>query len=170
MVVAVEAAVPTHPANLFTVPWRRNPESAISGIKSTSYAENLLAFAAAKAAGADEAVMLNTRGELCEGATSNLWYVVDGRLCTPGLDSGCLPGVTRQIVLELCDEAGVAVDQSPRGAEAMARADAVFLTSSIRGVHAAGACDGRMLDSAAHPLVASLGHALDAGRAAKRWD
>jgi branched-subunit amino acid aminotransferase/4-amino-4-deoxychorismate lyase len=169
MVFAVGAAVPAHPANLHTVPWRRNPDSAISGIKSTSYAENLLAFMAARAAGADEALILNTRGELCEGATSNLWHVTAGKLCTPGLHSGCLPGVTRQIVLELCGEAGVEVDQSARGGAALGSADAIFLTSSIRGLHPVGTCDGRVLDSALHPLVGELARALEEGRAAQRW-
>ena len=169
LVVAHEVTLPMRPAILASVPWRRNPESALSGIKSTSYAENLLALAAAKSAGADEAVMLNTRDELCECATSNLWYAQEGKLSTPGLDSGCLPGVARQILLELSAGAGIEVDQSPRGAGALAAADVIFLTSAIRGVHPVACCDGREINSVGHPLVVALGKALEDGWESRRW-
>jgi len=60
-----------------TVPWPRNERSAVAGLKTTSYAESVVALDAAKRAGASEAVLANTRGELCEGTGSNVFYVLD---------------------------------------------------------------------------------------------
>ena len=83
-----------------TVPWPRNERGALAGLKTTSYGENVVMLAYAKARGAGEAVMANLAGHLCEGTGSNVFYVVDGELRTPTLESGCLAGVTRALVLE----------------------------------------------------------------------
>src|SRR4029079_3524729 len=85
-----------------TVPWPRNERSVLRGAKCSSYASNMLALGAAHEHGAGEAALANTRGELCEGATTNVFVVRRGRAITPPLSSGCLPGITRELVLELC--------------------------------------------------------------------
>ena len=100
LVVAASAVGAPHAARVAVVPWVRNERSAIAGLKTTSYAENVRALAWAKAHGADEAVFANTRGELCEGTGTNVFVEADGALLTPPLDSGCLAGVTRAIVME----------------------------------------------------------------------
>ncbi len=123
-------------AKVVVVPWTRNERAATAGLKTTSYAENVVALAHAKAKGATEALMMNTAGLLCEGTGSNVFVVLDGELVTPPLSSGCLAGVTRALVLEWTD----AVERHVPPA-ALLEADEVFLTSSTRdvqGVHAVG--------------------------------
>ncbi|MBT8036039.1 MAG: aminotransferase class IV [Verrucomicrobiae bacterium] len=139
MVTAVEIpACPTTPvAKLVAVPFSHNEESGLSGCKTSSYGNHLRALRAAVAAGADEAVMTNTTGAVCEGAMSNLFIVKEGGVKTPSLESGCLPGVTRAVVLELCREHGIAAEEGHMTMAEVEAADEVFLTSSIREVQAA---------------------------------
>ncbi|MGN6782886.1 MAG: aminotransferase class IV [Marmoricola sp.] len=125
-----------------TVPWPRNERSAVAGLKTTSYAENVVALAAAHGAGATEAVLANTVGHLCEGTGSNVFYVVDGELRTPALSTGCLAGVTRALVLEWCG--GVECEEP---VDVLTRAEEVFLTSSTRDVHPVRRVDEREIDA-----------------------
>ena len=125
-----------------TVPWVRNERSAVAGLKTTSYAENVVALARAAEQGASEALFANTAGQLCEGTGSNVFVVLGGRLSTPPLSSGCLAGITRELVCELVD---VADDQLPLSV--LAEADEVFLTSSTRDVQGQHRIDDRTLDA-----------------------
>jgi branched-chain amino acid aminotransferase len=137
--------------------WPRNEHSPLAGVKSTSYAENVLALAAAHARGAAEAVFANTAGQLCEGTGSNVFVGIGGRLVTPPLSAGCLGGVTREILCELVD-----VVEEPIAIEAFAQADEAFLTSTTRRVQAVTAVDGRPLASCPGPLTAAAAAALAA--------
>ncbi|GIG34997.1 4-amino-4-deoxychorismate lyase [Cellulomonas pakistanensis] len=121
-----------------TVPYRRNELGALTGLKTTSYGENVVALARAHAAGATEAVFANTRGQLCEGTGTNVFVVRDGELLTPPLDSGCLAGVTRALVLEWSGGREVELPY-----DALTDSDEVFLTSTARDVQAVVAVDGR---------------------------
>ncbi|GGU97849.1 4-amino-4-deoxychorismate lyase [Kitasatospora herbaricolor] len=123
-----------------TVPWRRNEHSAVAGLKTTSYAENVVALAAAHRAGATEALFANTAGQLCEGTGSNVFVVLGGRLLTPTLAAGCLAGITRRLVVEWCDAEEVDLPLS-----VLAQAEEVFLTSTLRDVQAVTRIDGREL-------------------------
>jgi branched-chain amino acid aminotransferase len=114
-----------------TVPWPRNERGALAGLKTTSYAENVVALAKAKESGASEAIFANLAGHLCEGTGSNVFYVVDGELRTPTLASGCLAGVTRALLLEWFG--GVEVDEP---IEVVDGASEVFLVSTTRDVQA----------------------------------
>lgn len=98
-----------HPIRSVRVPWVRNERSALVGLKTTSYAENVVAVAEATKVGADESWLANTRGELCEGTGSNVFVERDGELLTPPLSSGCLAGITRELVLEWTAEEGLPV-------------------------------------------------------------
>ncbi len=138
---------------LAVVPWVRNERSAVAGLKTTSYAENVVALARAQQAGAVEAIFGNSRGELCEGTGSNVFVALDGTLYTPPLVSGCLAGVTRALVLEWCREEGVPVVEETLPLEVLERADEVFLTSSTKDVLPVDAVDGRRL-TAPGPLTA----------------
>lgn len=104
----VVVAAPLEPgaatAEVVTVPWPRNERGPTAGLKTTSYAENVVALAYAADRGASEAIFANTGGNLCEGTGSNVFYVVDGELRTPTLASGCLAGITRGLILEWCGE------------------------------------------------------------------
>lgn len=130
-----------------TVPWRRNEHSAVTGLKTTSYAENVVALARATAAGASEALLANTAGDLCEGTGSNVFVAVDGRLLTPPLPSGCLAGITRELVLEVVPEA----EEVDLPMDVLDRAEEVLLTSSTRDVQAVRCVDGRPLAGAPGP-------------------
>lgn len=83
-----------------TVPWTRNERGAVTGLKTTSYAENVIALARAHEGGASEALFPNTVGQLCEGTGSNVFVVLDGRIHTPPIASGCLAGITRALTVE----------------------------------------------------------------------
>lgn len=130
------------PAHVVTVPWPRNERGALAGLKTTSYAENVVALAHAAERGGDEAVFANLAGDLCEGTGSNVFYVVDGQLRTPTLGSGCLAGITRELLLEWCDV--VEVD-APIGV-LQEDAEEVFLASTTRDIQWVARCDDRRFD------------------------
>ncbi|MRK01486.1 4-amino-4-deoxychorismate lyase [Aeromicrobium sp. S22] len=135
---------PPDVSSVVTVPWPRNERGALSGLKTTSYAENALMVEHALARGASEAVMANTRGQLCEGTGSNIFYVVGERLLTPTLAAGPLAGVTRALVLEWCaGEIDVAEQDAP--IEVLQTADEVILVGTTRNVQAIAKVDDREL-------------------------
>jgi len=118
--------------------WPRNERSSVAGWKCASYAENLIALQDARRQGYDETYFLNTRGEICEAATANLFVVKNGRITTPPLSSGCLPGITRGWVLENASATEEIVTRHD-----LLEADEVFLTSALRGPVAVSRLDGR---------------------------
>ena len=123
-----------------TVPWTRNEQGALAGLKTTSYAENVLALRHARAQGADEALFANTSDQLCEGTGTNVFVVLDDRLLTPPLAAGCLAGVTRELVLEVTDAVEEAVPMALVG-----DLTEMFVTSSTRDVQAVASVDGDRL-------------------------
>ena len=135
-------------AKVVVVPWTRNERAATAGLKTTSYADNVVALAHAKAHGGTEAVLANTAGMLCEGTGSNVFLVLGGQLVTPPLSSGCLAGVTRALVLEWT---GAVERELP--IVALLRADEVFLTSSTRDVQAVHAVGDDAYGDAPGPLT-----------------
>lgn len=114
-----------------TVALRRNLSSPLVAIKSANYLDNILAKQEAAAQGAQEALMLNTDGFVAEGSMSNLFLVSAGRLITPNRDSGILPGITRGVIIELAQSAGIRVEERRVKPEELTQADEVFLTSSV---------------------------------------
>ncbi len=124
-------------ALLVKVPMRCNEHGALAGVKAASYAENVMAYRYAVKAGGDEALMLNTSGNLCECSMSNLFLVKGGGVFTPSLSSGCLPGVTRAVVLKLCAENGIPAEECDLSEGDLLLADEMFITSSAREVQAA---------------------------------
>lgn len=150
LVVAVmPAAVWPETTSIATVPWVRNERSAVTGAKTTSYAENVVALEHAHARGASEAIFANSVGRLCEGTGSNIFVVVDGMALTPRLESGCLAGITRELVLDWTDAQEADLDL-----DVLRTADEIFLTSSTRDVHAVTMADDRLLD--AGPITARI--------------
>ena len=140
-IVAAGPLTPPSPTTaVCVVPWPRNERGAVAGIKTTSYAENVVALAHAKERGGTEALFATTTGLLCEGTGSNVFVAVGGRLVTPPLTSGCLAGVTRDLVLMVTD----AVEADVSMAE-LAAADEVFLTSTGRDVQPVDEVDDRRL-------------------------
>lgn len=159
VVVAVEDLPPAaESVAVVTVPWPRNERGALAGLKTTSYAENVLALARAQEAGAAEAVFANLAGNLCEGTGTNVFYVADGQLRTPTLASGCLAGVTRALVLEWW----AAVTEVDESIEVLDRATEVFLTSTTRDVQPVGRWNDRELP-APGPVTAAVQEAWRRG-------
>jgi branched-chain amino acid aminotransferase len=140
VVAAGPMAEPSPTTAVAVVPWPRNERGALAGIKSTSYAENVVALAHARERGCTEAVFETTTGLLSEGTGSNVFVVIGGRLVTPPLSSGCLAGVTRALVLECTD---AVEDDVPMAA--FRAADEVFLTSTGRDVQPVHRIDDRAL-------------------------
>jgi branched-chain amino acid aminotransferase len=121
---------------------RQNAESPVPRHKTLNYLERLLARTEAREQGAYEALLLNTRGEVAEGATTNLFLVHGGIVTTPRLGANILPGVTRQEVMALAREAGYELRQRRVSPEELRRADEVFLTNSIAELLPVCALDG----------------------------
>jgi len=109
----------------------RNSQSPLSRLKSTSYLDNILARMEAKAAGADEAILLNERGVLAEGSTSNIFLVSKGILITPSLESGVLPGITREAALEIAQALSIRTEERGVELNELMQADEAFITNSI---------------------------------------
>lgn len=125
----------------------RSSRSPLSRLKSANYLESILARQEARAAGADEALCLNEKGLLAEASMSNIFLVDSGLLKTPGQESGILPGITRQTVLELAQQLGIkTMEQDTRLAE-LFRAEEAFLTSSLIEVMPLTEVDGRPIAS-----------------------
>ncbi|MEU7298283.1 aminodeoxychorismate lyase [Streptomyces exfoliatus] len=146
---------------VITVPWTRNERGALTGLKTTSYAENVVALARAREQGASEALFGNTVGQLCEGTGSNVFVVVDGQLLTPPVSSGCLAGITRALAVEWtgAQEADLPLD-------VLDGAEEIFLTSTLRDVQAVHRVDGRELSPAPGPVTAKAMRIFDERAAA----
>ena len=151
LVVVADAMKPWDGSTaVVTVPWPRNERGAIAGLKTTSYAENVIALAHAQRRGASEALFANTAGDLCEGTGSNVFYVLDGELRTPTLASGCLAGISRALLLEWYAAApvtGVPLREVDEPADVLGRAEEIFLVSTTRDVQAVHRCDDRELEA-----------------------
>jgi branched-chain amino acid aminotransferase len=149
VIVALARLRPPPPScDVITVPWPRNERGALSGLKTTSYAENVRALAYAGDRGGSEAIFANTAGNLCEATGSNVFVVTGGRLLTPPLTAGCLAGVTRALVIEW---SGAEEQDLPAGA--VAAADEAFLTSTTRDVQAIRRVDSTLLRAAPGPVT-----------------
>jgi branched-chain amino acid aminotransferase len=140
-----------------TVPWVRNERSAVTGVKTTSYAENVVALAYAHERGASEAIFGNTNGSLCEGTGSNVFAVYGDQVVTPPLSAGCLAGITRELLLEWAAESmpagATSMDEANLPTGALAAADEVFLTSATRDIQPLHSLDGRPLPGADGPVA-----------------
>lgn len=102
--------------------------------KTTSRLAYHMAFEEARAAGADEALLVDPAGRVLEGSASNLFAVKDGRVLTPPLRLGILPGVTRMKMLELCRAEGIEASEELLDRDALLSADELFLTNSVQEV------------------------------------
>lgn len=144
----------TRSVRMTLAPWRRDKESVLRGIKTVNYAEHLIALDMARLEGFDEMLFYNTDDELCESAMANVFLIRKGVLETPGLDSGCLSGVTRGLLIRLARQHGIPCKERVLRKSDVAKADAIFLTSSIKGPVRVATLQGR--DFPEHPLFDAL--------------
>jgi len=140
LLIAVADLHPT-PENLrLTVsPFRINSTSPLTGVKSCNYLENILALENAQTEGFDEAVRLNEDGEITSACLANIFWIKDGKIYTPNLETGCLAGTTRGFVLE-----NFAVEERKTNLAELNKADEIFLTSAGIGIAKVKSLDGKI--------------------------
>lgn len=146
------------PWTLITSTHRLPATETLARFKTGNKLVQVLARAEADAAGVDEALLLNTDGLVVEGTASNLFWLRHGTVCTPPPTSGILAGVTRALVLELCHQLAVPVQESNVTPEALRHTEGMFLTLSSLGVVEAVEWDGVPL--ARSPLLEKIHRAF----------
>jgi len=139
---------------LITSSLRVLADDPLNQFKTASRVRSVLARAEAEEQGAEEALLLNERGEITEGAATNLFCVQRGVVCTPPLAAGILPGITRAVVFEICRRLGMAIADKPMTPSDLFAAEGVFLTVSTAGIVEAVSLDARPL--AQSPVIAQL--------------
>lgn len=143
-----------------TTNFRLPANEPLAQFKTSNKLAQILARAEAEVNGANEALLLNTDGFVVEGASSNLFWIERGTVCTPPITSGILPGVTREVVRELCFKLSLPYRESSIRPPELIRADAVFLSLSSHGMVELAELDGTRLGSS--PWVARLYQAFQA--------
>jgi branched-chain amino acid aminotransferase len=123
----------------------RHAGSRFRGLKCLSWALNLVMLEEAQARRCDEVLLLNERGEVSECTSANVFIARDGKVLTPPLDSGCLPGVTREILLEIAPAEGIPIREKTLHLEDFMTASEVFITSTTRNLLPVVSIDGRPL-------------------------
>jgi branched-subunit amino acid aminotransferase/4-amino-4-deoxychorismate lyase len=137
----------------------------LARFKTCNKLAQVLARAEAEAAGADEALLLNTLGEVVEASSGNLFWIQNGIVCTPPLASGILAGVTRMMVFELCDKLGLPTRETGITPENLQRAEAVFLSLSSWGIIEVATLNQKPLNES--PLVKTIQQAYAAAMTAQ---
>lgn len=132
---------------LYTSSIRKNEKSILSRIKSLNYLDNIMARMEAQAAGANDALLLNTKDEVAESAVSNIFMIKGKGLITPPVESGALPGITRKIILLLAGRMGLRpVERRIKLAE-LKKAKEVFLTNTLMEIMPVIKIDGKIIAS-----------------------
>jgi branched-chain amino acid aminotransferase len=140
----------------------RHAASPLSGVKSISWLNNVWAVAQANNDNFDEVVMLNERGEVAECTSANIFVVKEGKILTPPLNSGCLEGVTRGILMEIAPEAGLPVIEQALRPEDLFSAEEVFISSTNRNLINVAEIAGQKIPSAPGPVCDRLNDLFDA--------
>ena len=138
-----------------TVPYTRNERGAMAGVKTTSYAENVLALHYARERAATEAIFADTQGRVSEGTGSNIFWSDGERLHTPPLDTGCLAGVTRQLIMERVD-----VTETHLPVQDLLQVPEAFLASSTRNVQSIARINDAELRVVDGPLTRAAAEAV----------
>lgn len=139
---------------------KRNEHSPLSAHKTTNYADNIFARKEALDRGADEALLVNTSGNLAEGTVANLFLVKDQIVFTPPITDGVLPGILRQKVLGLCGTSGITFLEETLRPEALQSADEAFLTNSLMGIMPLGTIEDYIFDLSLNSITRRLDTAL----------
>ena len=134
----------------------RHAASPLAGVKVTSWLTNVWSLQEAQGEGFDEVVMLNERGEVAECTAANIFCVKGGRVATPPLNSGCLEGITRGVLLEVGAAAGVPVGEKTLLPEDLYAADEGFISSTNRNLLPVSEIAGRKIGDGNTPVVERL--------------
>ncbi len=141
---------------------RLPPDGLDPRIKSLNYLNHILARIEANHAEVDEAILLNAAGRVAEGTADNVFIVRHGRLLTPPVVEGALAGITRAVVLELAEQAGIPVQETPLAPYDLYTADECFLTGTGAELIPVAEIDGRALRACPGPVFAELGRRFQA--------
>ena len=152
-------------ARLALKPHGRHAQNEFSGCKILSWSHNLTWYEEARQRGFDEVVLLNERGEVSECTSANIFAATGSEVCTPPLDSGCLPGVTRELLLDVVRVPGVSVVERTLAPADLERADQVFITSTTRDLLPVVSIEGLQLQNRGGVVVDHLEKALEGFRA-----
>jgi branched-chain amino acid aminotransferase len=144
------------PVRLGLRPHGRHAGSPLAGVKTTAWLNNVWHLQEAQRAGFDEVVLLNERGEVAECTAANIFLVRGGRVVTPPLNSGCLEGVTRAVLLEIAPAAGVPVDEKTLTPEDLYNAEEVFISSTNRNLLGVGTIENHQFANAPGPVTRAL--------------
>lgn len=150
---------PATPVHVLISKHRRNEFSAVYSIKSLNFLENILAKNEAETALAQDAILLNTAGNLAESTASNLFLVKDAVLSTPKISDGVLPGITREAVLSLAKKLGIKIIEASLPQKELISADEAFLTNSLVGVQPILQVDNKILGESIGPISKQLSDA-----------
>ncbi len=142
---------PPEPADVIISTIRRDESSPLSRIKSLNYLPSILARIEAEEAGADDAILLNSRGMVSDGTVGNIFLVKGDSLITPSLDQGPLPGTVRAAITELAPQLGLQVTEKAVHPDELSEAGEVFFTNAIQLVRPVRSVGGR---------VVRVGHAV----------
>lgn len=155
------------PSRLGLREFGRYAASPLAGVKVLSWLDNVWNYYEAQQAGFDEVVLLNERGEVAECTAANIFCVRGGRVTTPPLDSGCLSGITRSVLLEIGASVGVEVKEAVLRPEDLYAADEVFISSTNRSMLGVSEINGRQIASAPGPVTLKMENAF--GEYVKRY-
>ena len=157
-IIIASSLAPIQPetSRVITVSYPRNQHGALAGLKTTSYGENVIALADAHSQGAREAIFGNVSGDLCEGTGSNIFVFHSQKLITPPLSSGCLAGVTRSLVIEICNKLDIPVFEDNIKLELLEGVEFAFLTSTLREVQAIDSVNGTSLSRTLSPVIKKI--------------
>jgi len=145
--------------SLITSSFRIPASDTLAAFKSTSKILNVLARAEAEAKGADEALLLNSNGEVAETAAGNLFWVYHDKICTVPSGRGVLPGITRAVVLEICQALGLETNKRVIKPDMLRNAEGIFVTQSALGIVPVVSFDG--LAVAPSPLTDQIATAYN---------
>jgi len=140
----------------------RHAASALAGVKTISWLNNVWSSAEAQRQGFDEVVMLNERGEVAECTAANIFAVKNGKVFTPPLSSGCLEGVTRGILFEIAGDAGISVTEQTLLHDDLYQADEIFVSSTNRNVLGVGEIAGHKIAAVPGPITLRVREIFDA--------
>jgi branched-chain amino acid aminotransferase len=140
--------------SLVTSSFRIPAGDTLANFKTSSKILNVLARAEAEEQGADEALLLNTKGEVAETAGGNIFWVESGKICTVPIACSALPGITRAVILEICRSLGLTVEERVIKPEQLRAAEGIFVTQSVSGVISVAAFDGQPV--ALSPLLKQI--------------
>lgn len=140
---------------LVRAPWLRDANNPIYQLKSVNYLESIMARRHALSCGADDALFFNLKSHLCETTIANIFLVMQGQLFTPSLEDGVLAGIIRGRLLNLCDDLGIACNETALDSSMLRKADAVFVTNVLQGIRSVKSMDGHPVPTH-HPLITQL--------------